>query len=64
MQNLQQILNQGLQALHNNELMAAEQKFNVVLTAVPGEPNALFLLGNIRQRQGLFEEAVAFSNEH
>jgi Tfp pilus assembly protein PilF len=57
MQNLQQILNQGLQALNSGNLSIAEKSFNQVLTISPQEPNALFLLGGVRQKQGDFLEA-------
>lgn len=57
MQKLQQALNQGLQALNSGNLEMAEQCFSWVLNHVPQEPNALFLLGGVRQKQGQFTEA-------
>lgn len=57
MQKLQQALNQGLQALNNGNLSNAEQCFNWVLNQVPQEPNALFLLGGVRQKQGQLIQA-------
>ena len=57
MQKLQQVLNQGLQALNSGNLSVAEQCFNWVLAQVPNEPNALFLLGGVRQKQGQLTQA-------
>jgi len=57
MQKVQQVLNQGLQALNSGNLTTAEQCFNWVLNLVPQEPNALFLLGGVRQKQERFVEA-------
>ena len=57
MQHLQQALNHGVQALNSGQLDVAEQSFGTVLTSVPDEPNATFLLGVVRQKQGIFGEA-------
>jgi tetratricopeptide (TPR) repeat protein len=54
---VQHALTKGLQALNNGELVIAEQHFNLVLNAIADEPNALFLLGGVRQKQQRFSEA-------
>ncbi len=57
MANLQQILTQGSQALNSGQLEVAEKCFDAVLMTVPDEPNALFLLGVVRQSQDRFDES-------
>lgn len=57
MQTLEQLLNHGLQALNAGDLTVAEQSFTQVLKLTPQEPNALFLLGGVRQKQGRLDEA-------
>lgn len=57
MPNIQQTLGQGFQALNSGQLEIAERCFDAVLMAVPEEPNALFLLGVVRQSQDRFVES-------
>lgn len=57
MGNIQQSLQQSLQAINKKQYTLAEQYLTAILNAIPEEPNALFLLGGVRQRQHRFDEA-------
>ncbi len=58
-QQIMQLLNEGAQALNSGEIDAAERHLGGVLEQIPDEPNALFLLGGVKKKQGEFEDAAA-----
>ncbi|MEX0299118.1 MAG: hypothetical protein AB3N28_08600, partial [Kordiimonas sp.] len=58
-QKIMQWLNAGLEALNQNKPVEATQHMNMVLAAVPNEPNALFFLGAAKRLQGNYEEALS-----
>lgn len=58
-QQIMQLLKEGAQALNSGEIGAAERHLGGILKQIPDEPNALFLLGGVKKKQGKFEDAAA-----
>src|ERR1700689_5514740 len=56
---LDSALEQAVHLLKAGHALEAEQQIRLILTAVPQEPNALFLLAKARHQQGDSSQALA-----